>query len=210
MVQSVYQYGRGRHRQATGLLGVHPSLRAGASSGPVVACVLASFRACVEFAVVEKRGSLPVLRSELALEHSTVFLEVDERAGPRMDAFEARLMSSEAAKVDVVPGFTASHHGDAGGDLRHRANAGGRHGRIQGTSRSYTVPGSPPLSMLWGLADSCGELGRRRDVARELRACQADNHIYTMEAHAQLPVGAGRSVGQAPSTPPVRPRVLPR
>ena len=121
-----------------------------------------------------------------------------------MDAFEARLMSSEAAKVDVVPGFTASHHGDAGGDLRHRANAGGRHGRIQGSSRSCTVPGSPPLSMLWGLADSCGELGRRRDVARELRACQADNHIYTMEAHAQLPVGAGRSVGQAPSTPPVR------
>ena len=77
---------RGRHRQATGLPGVHPSFRAGASSGPVVARILASFAACVEFAVVE-RGSLPVLRSELALEHSTVFLEVDERAGPRMDAF---------------------------------------------------------------------------------------------------------------------------
>ena len=74
--------------------------------------------------------------------------------------FEARLMSSEAAKVDVVPGFTASHHGDAGGDLCHRANAGGQHSRIQGTSRSYTVPGcSPPLSMLWSLSDSCGGLG---------------------------------------------------
>ena len=172
VVQSVYQYvdtddeaaslhglsatrGWGRHRQATGFLGVHPSLRAGASSGPVVARVL--------------------------------------------------------AKVEVVPGFAASHYGDAGGDLRRRDHAAGRHGRIRGTSRSYAVPGcSPPLSMLWDLFDSCGELGRSQDVARKLRASEADNHIYAMEAHAELPVGAGRSVGQAPSTPTVRPRVLPR
>ena len=172
VVHSVYQYvdtadeaaslhglsatrGWSRHRQATGFLGVHPSLRAGASSGPVVARVL--------------------------------------------------------AKVEVVPGFAASHYGDAGGDLRRRDHAAGRHGRIRGTSRSYAVPGcSPPLSMLWDLFDSCGDLGRSQDVVRKLRASEADNHIYAMEAHAELPVGAGRSVGQAPSTPTVRSRVLPR
>ena len=114
-------------------------------------------------------------------------------------------------RVEVVPGFAASHYGDAGGDLRRRDHAAGRHGRIRGTSRSYAVPGcSPPLSMLWDLFDSCGDLGRSQDVVRKLRASEADNHIYAMEAHAELPVGAGRSVGQAPSTPTVRPRVLPR